>query len=118
MNKIAQVFGQVNPPPGINPNTGGYGDFASGGLAAFIVNIIRLILVGAALFTVFNLATSGYAFMSAGGDSRKIADAWAKIWQSMLGLIMTVGSFVLAALISKLVFDDYTTIFDITVFGP
>lgn len=111
---LFQIFGQVNPPQGVAQ----YGTFTGGGLAGFVINIIRLILVGAGLFTVFNLATAGYAFMSAGGDARKIADAWAKIWQSMLGLIFTAGSFVLGAVISKLVFDDYTTIFKLNVYGP
>lgn len=114
MNKITQIFGTVNEPPGVQK----YQGFSEGGLALLLVNIIKMIVVGAGIFTVFNLATAGYAFMSAGGDARKVADAWAKIWQSMIGLLFTVGSFVLAALISKLVYGQYDTIFKIRVFGP
>ncbi len=71
---------------------------------------INLIIIGAALYALFNLVLAGYGFMSAGGDPKRVADAWAKIWQTLLGLTVTAGAFVLAAIFSYLLFGDFTTI--------
>lgn len=114
MNKIAQIFGNVNAPPGVDA----YGATGGSGLPTFFASIIKLLIVVAGLYALFNFIFAGYAFLSAGGDSKKIAEAWAKIWQSMLGVIITAGAFILAALVSRFVFNDYTTIFQFRVFGP
>ena len=39
-------------------------------------------------------------------DSKKIAGAWAQIWQTVLGLAISAGSFVLAAIFGQLLFND------------
>ena len=48
--------------------------------------------------------------MSAGEDSKKVAGAWAMIWQTMLGLAVSAGAFVLAAIFGQLIFNDPTFI--------
>ena len=45
--------------------------------------------------------------MSAGEDAKKVAGAWAKIWQSLLGLAIAAGSFVLAAIFGQLIFGQW-----------
>ena len=116
MHKVlAQVdFGTIQLPPGV----GRFGTFFSGGPALFITNILKLLIVFAGLYAVFNFVLAGYAFMSAGGDPKKIADAWAKIWQTMLGLIVAAGAFIIAGIISRIIFGDVTMIFRIRIFGP
>jgi len=113
-NQIAQIFGGVTPPPGVIR----WGGLLGGGPTRFIQALVRLLIVGAGIFTLFNLVFAGYTFLSAGGDPKKIADAWAKIWQSLLGLTIAVGSFVLAAIFGQLLFGDYNALLQITVFGP
>ncbi len=71
---------------------------------------INLIIIGAALYALFNLVLAGYSFMSAGGDPKKVADAWAKIYQTLIGLVVTAGAFVLAAIFGQLLFGSYTFI--------
>ena len=44
--------------------------------------------------------------MSAGDDSKKVAGAWAKIWQTLLGLAVSAGAFVLAGIFGQLIFND------------
>lgn len=68
--------------------------------------IINLLIIGAAIYALINLIVAGYGFMSAGGDSKKVADAWGKIWQTLLGLTVAAGAFVLAAIFGQLLFDD------------
>ena len=45
--------------------------------------------------------------MSAGDDPKKVTDAWGKIWQTLMGLAVATGSFVIAAIFGKLLFGDY-----------
>jgi hypothetical protein len=40
-------------------------------------------------------------YMSAEGDIKKTALAWAKIWQSVLGFVIIASAFVLAALVTR-----------------
>lgn len=105
-------FGQVNPPPGVAR----YGGLE--GLSNFINNILKILIVGAGLFTVFNLVLAGYAFLSAGDDPKKVAGAWAKIWQSLLGLAFAAGAFVLAAIFGKLIFGDWDALLQLKIYGP
>jgi hypothetical protein len=112
-NHLAQLWGQVNPPPGVSS----YGSSPSG-LQAFIGNIIETLIVVAGAYALFNLIFAGYAFMSAGGNAEKIASAWAKIWQTLIGLLVAVGSFVLAGVFGKLIFGDYNALLQLRVFGP
>ena len=106
------IFGAVNPPPGLE----GRG-LLEGGLTSFINSILGLLIVGAGLFALFNLVTAGYNFMSAGDDPKKVAVAWKKIWQTIMGLAFTAGAFVLAALIGQLVFGNPTQFLEFRIFG-
>jgi hypothetical protein len=108
------LFGEVNPPPGVSEYSGG----ALAGLKDFINNIIKIIIVIAGIYALFNLTIAGYSFMSAGGDPKKIADAWAKIWQTLIGLAVAVGSFTLAAIFGKLIFGEWNALIQLRVFGP
>lgn len=116
-NSIAQVFGQVGKPPGVSAYGSVFATSGSG-LTKFITNILRFLIVGAGIFALFNLVMAGYGFMSAGGDAKKVADATAKIWQTLMGLAIAVGSFVLAAIFGKLLFGDYNALLQLRVFGP
>jgi len=112
--ELAQIFGQVSPPPGVV-------NYSSGnleGLPLFFNNIIKFLIIAAGIFTLFNLVFAGYAFLSAGDDPKKMAGAWTKIWQSLLGLAITAGSFTLAAIFGKLVFNDWNALLQFKVFGP
>ncbi len=88
------------------------------GLFILLNNIMKLLIVGAGLFALFNFIFAGYQFISAGGDSQKINDAWSKIWQSMLGVLIAAGSFTIAGLLGKLIFGEWTSIISPTITGP
>ena len=106
-------FGQILQPPGISE----YGDFQTG-LINFANNILKLLIAGAGLFAFFNIIIAGYTFLSAGGDPKKIEQAWARIWQSLLGLLFVAGSFVLAAIFGWLIFGDPGAILSPAIYGP
>lgn len=103
----ANPFGQINLPSEVSDKYGGEGGAAIGKL---LQTIIYILIIGAGIYALFNLVLAGYAFMSAGDDSKKVAGAWAKIWQTLLGLAFAAGAFVLAAIFGQLIFGDPTFI--------
>ncbi len=111
---LAQNIGRINPPDAIS----GYSSAEGEGIFALLNNIMKLMIVGAGLFALFNFITAGYQFISAGGDTQKINDAWNKIWQSMLGVLIAAGSFTIAGLLGKLVFGEWTAIISPEITGP
>ena len=66
-----------------------------------------ILIVGAGIYALFNFILAGYAFMSAGDDPKKVTGAWAKIWQTALGLALAAGAFVLAAIFGQLIFGRW-----------
>lgn len=99
------LWGEISPPPGVARY-----DIGPGGLINFLNVVLRLIFVIAGLFAFFNFIIAGFQFISAGGDPKAINNAWNKIWQSLLGLLIIVGSFVLAAIFGWLIYGDPTAI--------
>ena len=108
------IFGTVDAPPGVSA----YNELEQGGLTVFLSNIIRLIMVMGGVYAVFNFILAGLAYMSAGGDPKKIADAGSKIYMSMVGLVVMLGSLLIAAMLSWILFGDYQTLLSLSVFGP
>lgn len=82
----------------------------TGGPGKFLNVILNLMIVGGGIYALLNFVLAGYAFLSAGDDQKKIQGAWAKIWQSVIGLVFIAGSFVLAGIFGKLIFNDFTAI--------
>ena len=109
MNKLLAAttgpFGEIKLPTEI---TGKYGTggVEGGALGKFLNIIILTLIVGAGVYALINLIMAGYAFMSAGDDPKKVAGAWSKIWQTLLGLAFAAGAFVLAAIFGQLIFGD------------
>lgn len=112
---IADIFGNIE-----NPLQGGWGnlDQPGRGLIGFANSILKLLIVAGGIFTFLNILLAGLAFMSAGGDPKKIEQAVNKIWQSVIGLVIMAGSFVLAALIGWIIFGDTTAILSPKIYGP
>ncbi len=101
-----------------NPLPSAYQGVTSGGLILFFTNILRIVFVAAGIFAFLNLIIAGFQYMSAGGDAKAIAAAWGRIWQSLLGLVLVVGSFALAALLGYLLFGDAGFILSPKIYGP
>lgn len=89
-----------------------------GGVGAFITNVLRLLFVAAGIYALFNFVMAGFEYINAGGDSKKLDKAWARIWQSLLGLIIIVASFAMASLFGYLVFGNANFILNPVIYGP
>jgi len=108
---MLSIFGEITAPSPLAK----FGTVESGGLGNFINLIFKVMIVGAGIYSLFNLILAGYSFLSAGEDPKKVADAWAKIWQTLLGLSFTAGAFVLAAIFGKIIFGDWNAILSPTI---
>ena len=120
MPAIFQIIGNIELPPGVERWVTQYPS-AEGkvpGLIPFANALLKIIITLAGLFAFFNLIIAGFQFMSAGGDSKAIGKAWDKIWQSLIGLLIIAGSFVLAAIFGWLLFGDMRAILIPKVYGP
>ncbi len=107
MNKLlasTNPFGEVKLPDKLNSV---YGPEPGQAFAKLIQLGLQILIVGAGIYALFNLLLAGYSFMSAGDDTKKVSSAWAQIYQTLIGLAFAAGSFVLAALFGKLIFNDY-----------
>ncbi|KKU82968.1 MAG: hypothetical protein UY10_C0018G0007 [Microgenomates group bacterium GW2011_GWA2_47_8] len=111
------VIGKItNPLPGPYKNiAAGAG---GGGLILFFSNVLRLVFVAAGIYAFINFIIAGYEYMTAAGDTKALTNAWARIWQSLVGLIIIVGSFAAAALMGQLFFGSPTAILSPKLYGP
>jgi hypothetical protein len=103
------IFGQIKPPEALSRFTGTGGDVGAG-FGAFLNLIFQLAIVGGGIYALFKIILAGYAFLSAGDDPKAIEGAWARIWQSMIGLVLIAGAFVLAAIFGRIFFGSYDAI--------
>jgi hypothetical protein len=103
-------IGKITPPswwtlPGIDPITG-----QLIGPIGLLNSFLKLIFIVAGLWAFLNLILAGFGFISAGGDPKNVTKAWDKIWQTLVGLLIIVASFLLAAIFGMLLFKDPTAI--------
>ena len=106
-------IGVIKRPTNIPDAIGASGELT--GLITFLNAFLRLVFIAAGLFALFNIIIAGFDFIGAGGDPKNIAKAWEKIWQSALGLLIIVASFLLAAIIGVLFFGSPTAILQPTL---
>lgn len=109
---ITNPFAVLAPTSPLSNSSGG------SGLFMILGAMVQMVIVAAGLFTLWNLIIAGYGFLNAGGEAKYIEKAWAKIWQSLIGLLIVASSFVLAAIFGYLIFGDSTILISPRVFIP
>lgn len=108
------IFGEL-----LNPLTS-YGNLTdkANGLVLFISNITKLLFSVGGIVALFNFIIAGYQYMQAAGDAKQLQQAWSRIWQTLMGLILIVGSFALISLFSYFIFGDAGYILNPKICGP
>jgi hypothetical protein len=96
------LFGKIEAPEAVSNISTDPGV----GIGRLIQRGLQFLIIAAGLYALFNLVFAGYGFMSAADDPKKVAAAWQKIWQTLLGLAFAAGAFVLAAIFGELIFDN------------
>ncbi|KKU10260.1 MAG: hypothetical protein UX13_C0016G0017 [Candidatus Woesebacteria bacterium GW2011_GWB1_45_5] len=103
MQNLAQnPFGIIKAP-----ETAFTGKEPGEAIGSLIQLVLWILIIGAGVYALFNLVLAGYSFMSAGDDPKKVTGAWAKIWQTVLGLAVAAGAFVLAGIFGQLIFGRW-----------
>lgn len=108
---MISIVGKIENPL---PKYGG----VTTGLTALLSNILRLVFIVAGIYAFINLIIAGFAYMTAGGDAKQLTQAWSRIWQTLLGLAIVAGSFVLAALAGYILFGDAMFMLKPAIYGP
>ena len=96
-----------------NPTS--YTSTAGEGFFHFLSNILNIAGVIAGIILITRLISAGYMYLSASGDPKKFQQAGDTITQSILGLVIIAGSFIIIGLISRLTGIDILTP---TIYGP
>ena len=101
---MAGILGNIEAPVADNPyfTAGTQGE----GLFLLLSNIFKLAGAIAGIFFVVQIILAGYGYLSSSGDPKKTEAAFAKIWQSLIGLLIVSGAFVLASFIGKILGID------------
>ena len=108
------MFGTIN-----NPLTG-YGGVGSTttGPVTFLSNIFQLVALAAGLFALFNLVIAGMQYISSQGDPQRIEKAQKMMTMSLIGLVIIVMAYAIAAILGGLLFGDPGFLFNPTITGP
>jgi hypothetical protein len=114
------IFGNItNPFAPAGLDVPAYSTSTQGqGLITILASLLRLSVVLAGVYTLFNIILAGYGFLSAGGDPKLIQKSWERIWRSILGLVIVAGSYLIAMIIGWIIFGDINAIVYPRIYTP
>src|SRR5258708_6855480 len=105
--RAGRICRTMKAPHGVSKfSTGTNGE----GLIVFVSNLIKLVTIIAGLFGLFNIISAGYTFLGSDGNPKAAEEAGNKLFMSLIGLIIIVGSFAITAIVSLILFGDATYI--------
>lgn len=110
------MFGEVKNPLA-NWGWGGIANAQKGPLN-LLSNTFQLLAVVAGIYALINMIMAGFKFISSNGDSSKVEEAQKQMYMSLMGLIVIVISFSVAAILGKLLFGNPSFIFKPVIYGP
>lgn len=87
------IFGEIKPPIENSPF---FAAKDGSGLFLFLNAIFKLAGTIAGIYFVIQIILAGYTYLSASGDEKKTAKAWATIWQSLIGIAIVASAFIIA----------------------
>ncbi len=99
---VDSIVGVISPPAGIPSAT----TDTTNVISAFV----RFIVVIAGVFSLWQFLTGGLAFITSAGDKGKLTEAQNKIQMSLVGLVIIAASFIIIAIVSQVLFGDFTAI--------
>jgi len=91
------LFGDI-----INPTTYGTTGDKGQGLFDFLSNVFKFAAAAAGIYMIIQIILAGFDYINAAGDPKRLENAWAKIWQSLVGLAIISAAFIIAGVIGRL----------------
>lgn len=113
-------FGNIVNPIGILDKSGKSRTFDSptGGIVVLGSGILRLLVIGAGVYALFNFVIAGISYITSDGDPQKVSAAQNKIFISIIGLIIIAASFIISAVIGLLFFKDPLIFISPSIYKP
>lgn len=121
MIQLFSIIGDIPQPShlagygGVAP---GIGSGGGGGLIGLASNLVRLLIVVGGLWAFINLLMAGLLYIIYGDNAQELAKVHSKIYMSLIGLIVMVSSFVIAGIVSWILYGNFTTILSPIITGP
>ncbi len=110
------IFGKIEAPAGVDKYNAQAG--AGGiGLILFFSNMIRFATVIAGIWVFINFILAGWTYITSSGDAGAHKKVSEKLTMSMMGIMIIVGAYTIAALIGLIVFGDAKYILSPTLKG-
>jgi len=109
LNKIAIDVGTINAPTSSRLT-----DISQ--IGGVLGAVMKTLVLGAGIYAVFNFILAGYAYISSSGDPKGIQMATAKIWQSIIGLVVAAGALVLAGILGRVLFGNPRALIEVQIF--
>lgn len=111
MNQLAQAtpLGTIGGP-GLGPFGAAAPTSPLGAIVDLVSSVVGVMTIFASIWFLFQILYAGYEWISAGGDTKKIASARDRITHAFMGLVIVVGSWSLLAVAGQ--FFGYDTLID------
>lgn len=101
----ADIFGKISAPAGVDKYNAKAG-VGGIGLILFVSNLIRLTTVVAGIWVFINFIMAGWIYITSSGDASAHAKVSSKMTMSIMGLMIIVGAYTIAALLGLIIFGD------------
>lgn len=79
---------------------------ARGNIFGLLNAVFNLLVIAGIVYAVLNIIIAGYQFISAGGDPEKVAQAWGRLWQTLVGITIIAAAFLIAGVVGLVLFGD------------
>lgn len=102
----SDVFGTIDAPAGVEKYNSSPGAAGGLGIMVFISNIIRFSTIIAGIWVFINFILAGWIYITSAGDKGAGAKVSEKMTMSIMGLMIIVGAYTIAALLGLIIFGD------------
>lgn len=100
------IIGGITAPQGVGSYNCSTGLCTNIGIFSFISVALRLFTVICGLFMFFNFLWAGYALITKAGDTKAFTDVRERLQYAMIGLVIIVSAYMLAAIIGLVFFGN------------
>ncbi len=100
------IIGGITAPQGVGVYNCDTGNCTNIGIFSFISVALRLFTVICGLFMFFNFLWAGYALITKAGDTKAFTDVRERLQYAMIGLVIIVAAYMLAAIIGLVFFGN------------
>ncbi len=111
-NVGSKVVGAVVPPAAIRTR---FGDGV--GIIAFLSIIIRLVAIVGGILAMLNFVAAGFIYITSMGNTQANTQVREKLTFSVIGLLVIVSAYTIAAIVGLIFFGDATFILEPTIKG-